>query len=83
MVADPELTPIGINQAVEAKRGWEAELPFRITLPDRLYSSPLTRAMDTLRITFEGMVLGDVEDKRTVVVLEASIITARYILPLC
>jgi len=67
---DPELTPIGINQAMEAKRGWEAELPFRITLPDRLYSSPLTRAMHTLQITFEGMVLGDVEDKRSVVILE-------------
>ncbi|KAF9448758.1 phosphoglycerate mutase-like protein [Macrolepiota fuliginosa MF-IS2] len=67
---DPELTPIGINQAIEAKHGWEAELPFRITLPDKLYSSPLTRAADTLHITFEGTVLGDVEDKRTVVVLE-------------
>lgn len=71
-IADPELTPIGINQAIEAKRGWEAELPFNITLPEKLYSSPLTRAIDTLKVTFEGIVLGDVEDERPVIVVEVS-----------
>lgn len=68
---DPELTEIGINQAVEAKHGWQAELPFNITLPERLYSSPLTRAMDTLRITFEEIVIADTEGNRSVMVLES------------
>ncbi|KAJ3566660.1 hypothetical protein NP233_g6866 [Leucocoprinus birnbaumii] len=67
---DPELTEIGVNQANEAKDGWRAELPFDITLPEKLYSSPLTRAMDTLRITFDGNIMGDVKDKREVVILE-------------
>lgn len=67
---DSELTEIGINQALEAKRGWEAELPFKITLPEKLYSSPLTRALDTLRITFQEITIGDVENKRIVKILE-------------
>ena len=70
--ADSELTEIGINQALEAKRGWEAELPFKITLPEKLYSSPLTRALDTLRITFQEITIGDVENKRIVKILEVS-----------
>jgi broad specificity phosphatase PhoE len=71
-VADPELTPVGINQAIEARRGWEAELVSGITLPDKLYSSPLTRAMNTLRVTFEGILCGDAEKQRTVLVIEVS-----------
>ncbi|XP_006456414.1 hypothetical protein AGABI2DRAFT_78087, partial [Agaricus bisporus var. bisporus H97] len=67
---DPELTPIGINQAMEARRGWEEELAFGITLPDKLYSSPLVRAMDTLRVTFEGIFRGDTEKQPTVLVVE-------------
>lgn len=72
VLADPELTEIGINQALEAKRGWEAELPFNITLPGKLYSSPLTRALDTLWITFQDITTGEVEDKRVVKILEVS-----------
>jgi len=72
VLADPELTEIGINQALEAKRGWEAELPFKITLPEKLYSSPLTRALDTLRITFQDITTGEVENKRVVKVLEVN-----------
>lgn len=72
VLADPELTEIGINQALEAKRGWEAELPFKITLPEKLYSSPLTRALDTLRITFQNITIGKVENKRVVKILEVS-----------
>ncbi|KXN88386.1 putative phosphomutase PMU1 [Leucoagaricus sp. SymC.cos] len=67
---DPELTEIGINQAIEAKHGWEAELPFEIPLPERLYVSPLTRAMDTLRITFDGIAIGDIDHAREVMILE-------------
>jgi len=72
VLADPELTEIGINQALEAKRGWEAELPFKITLPEKLYSSPLTRALDTLRITFQDITIGKVENERVVKILEVS-----------
>jgi hypothetical protein len=43
-----------------------------ITLPDKFYSSPLTRALDTLRLTFEGLLWGDVEKQCTVVVIEVS-----------
>lgn len=71
-IADPELTPIGINQAMEARRGWEEELAFGITLPDKLYSSPLVRAMDTLRVTFEGIFRDDAGKQPTVLVVEVS-----------
>jgi len=72
LLADPGLTEIGINQALEANRGWKAELPFKITLPGRFYSSPLTRALDTLRITFQDITMGEVEDERVVKILEVS-----------
>jgi broad specificity phosphatase PhoE len=71
-IADPELTPGGINQAVEARRGWDAEIALGITLPDKFYSSPLTRALDTLRLTFEGLLWDDVEKQCTVLVVEVS-----------
>lgn len=53
---DPELTSIGKDQVVTARNGWNAELPFGIPLPQKLYCSPLTRAMQTCDITFREIV---------------------------
>ncbi|KAF9459985.1 histidine phosphatase superfamily [Collybia nuda] len=64
---DPELTATGIRQAVTAQEAWEIELTFGIPLPEKLYTSPLTRAMKTCEVTFNG-VLPD--DKRRAVVVE-------------
>jgi hypothetical protein len=65
-LADPELTSIGKRQAREVHKAWEAELAANIPLPQKLYCSPLTRAMTTNQITFDG-ILTD-ENRRTVVV---------------
>ncbi|KAF8166460.1 phosphoglycerate mutase-like protein [Mycena galopus ATCC 62051] len=63
---DPELTALGKAQAVEANRMWKAERALapgmEIPLPERLYCSPLTRALQTQVITFDG-----VSDARAVV----------------
>jgi len=53
---DPELTSIGKDQAVIAHEGWTTERPFGILLPQKLYCSPLTRAMQTCEITFRDIV---------------------------
>ncbi|KAH7887396.1 histidine phosphatase superfamily [Phlebopus sp. FC_14] len=54
---DPELTDLGEEQAKSALAVWKAELAFGIPLPDKLYSSPLTRAIRTNQITFfEGLI---------------------------
>ncbi|KAF9459982.1 phosphoglycerate mutase-like protein [Collybia nuda] len=64
---DPELTAIGISQAVTVNDEWKAEFPFGIPLPEKLYTSPLTRAMKTCEVTFEGILP---DDKRRAVVVE-------------
>ncbi|OCH90902.1 phosphoglycerate mutase-like protein [Obba rivulosa] len=50
---DPLLTPLGIAQAHAARTAWLAELPNGIPLPQLFYCSPLKRALDTWRITFD------------------------------
>ncbi|KAJ7908384.1 histidine phosphatase superfamily [Mycena leptocephala] len=60
---DPELTAIGKEQAVGVNKVWKAELAANIPVPGRLYCSPMTRAMQTNAITFEG-----VSNGRTLVV---------------
>ncbi|KAJ7797758.1 histidine phosphatase superfamily [Mycena olivaceomarginata] len=61
---DPELTSVGKDQATDVNKIWTAELAAHIPLPDRLYCSPMTRAMQTNVITFADLPLP------TVVVLE-------------
>ncbi|KAJ7782198.1 histidine phosphatase superfamily [Mycena olivaceomarginata] len=61
---DPELTSVGKDQATDVNKVWTAELAAHIPLPDRLYCSPMTRAMQTNVITFADLPLP------TVVVLE-------------
>ncbi|KAF7365756.1 F-box domain-containing protein [Mycena venus] len=60
---DPELTAIGKAQAVDANAVWKTELAAaNMPLPGRLYCSPMTRAIQTNVITFEG-----VSDRRAVI----------------
>ncbi|TFK38871.1 phosphoglycerate mutase-like protein [Crucibulum laeve] len=66
---DPLLTPVGEQQAVDAQVAWKVELPFGIPLPDKLYSSPLTRALKTCEITFDGIIPSN-DPERTVTVVE-------------
>ncbi|GLB44500.1 putative phosphoglycerate mutase family protein [Lyophyllum shimeji] len=64
---DPELTTLGKGQAVDAQDAWKAELAFGIRLPEKLYCSPLTRALRTCEITFDGLLS---DQNRRPIVLE-------------
>lgn len=52
---DPALTPKGEGQADEAHAAWQEELQFGLALPDKLYCSPLSRAIRTNQLTFSGL----------------------------
>ncbi|KAK1219975.1 putative phosphoglycerate mutase pmu1 [Marasmius sp. AFHP31] len=52
---DAELTPTGIEQARAVNAAWNAELKFNIPLPRKRYSSPMTRALSTYVLTFDGI----------------------------
>lgn len=56
-IADPELTPLGEQQAQEVHAAWEKERQIEIPLPGKLYTSPLTRAIRTNQVTFDETVL--------------------------
>ncbi|KAF9226835.1 phosphoglycerate mutase-like protein [Gyrodon lividus] len=58
---DPELTELGLEQARDAHRAWKKELGSKIPLPQRLYSSPLRRAIKTHQLTFEGLLGPDLK----------------------
>lgn len=62
---DPELTTIGKGQGVDAHDAWKAELAFGIPLPGKLYASPMTRALRTCELTFDGL-LSDQNRRPTV-----------------
>ncbi|KAI0345470.1 phosphoglycerate mutase-like protein [Trametopsis cervina] len=49
---DPLLTPLGLEQARDARNAWQQEIPFSIPVPKRHYASPLKRALDTWKTTF-------------------------------
>ena len=53
--ADALLTPVGESQAKEAHDLWEQELALDMPLPKVYYSSPLTRALQTCVLTFQGI----------------------------
>ena len=65
--ADPDLTDIGIQQANDAHDAWVAEtqLEIGIPLPEKLYCSPMTRALHTHLIIFDGIVTS--ENRKTTV----------------
>ncbi|KAL4081443.1 histidine phosphatase superfamily [Scleroderma yunnanense] len=56
---DPVLTPRGEGQVDEVHAEWQKEHRFGIPLPDKLYCSPLTRAIQTNERTFSGLLPGD------------------------
>ncbi|KZP29798.1 phosphoglycerate mutase-like protein [Athelia psychrophila] len=64
---DPLLTDVGEEQAKEAHAAWAAEIPSGALLPEKLYTSPMTRAMHTNDITFEGLYAGS---RPTVTIVE-------------
>ncbi|GAA94179.1 uncharacterized protein L969DRAFT_93560 [Mixia osmundae IAM 14324] len=55
---DALLTPRGLQQAAEAHRAWQRELKAGAPLPQLFYSSPLSRAASTLKITWTDIVIG-------------------------
>ena len=65
LLADPSLTPKGEGQAEEAHAAWQKELQFGLPLPEKLYCSPLTRAIRTHQRTFDGLLP---EGRKTVIV---------------
>ncbi|EIW59094.1 phosphoglycerate mutase-like protein [Trametes versicolor FP-101664 SS1] len=65
---DPELTAVGVAQAVAARQLWEAELKYGLPLPTKHYASPMRRALQTWREIFvnSGM-LRDSVDRVTMI----------------
>ncbi|KAF7334999.1 F-box domain-containing protein [Mycena venus] len=55
ITADPGLSGVGKAQAADANETWKVERAAGIPLPERLYCSPMTRAMQTNVITFDGV----------------------------
>lgn len=53
---DPDLTDVGKDQALMAHNSWKAELAFGLPLPEKFYCSPMTRALRTHTIIFNGIV---------------------------
>jgi broad specificity phosphatase PhoE len=47
---------LGKDQAKAAHDAWKRECDFDIPLPEKLYSSPLTRAIHTNKITFDSII---------------------------
>ncbi|CEQ38919.1 SPOSA6832_00375 [Sporobolomyces salmonicolor] len=54
---DPVLTPLGIAQAQAVNKAWKEQLRDGVPLPQRLYSSPLSRAASTLNITWKDILI--------------------------
>ncbi|KAF9493757.1 phosphoglycerate mutase-like protein [Pleurotus eryngii] len=56
---DAELTPLGISQAQTAHTAFVAEFASGLRIPDATYVSPLSRALRTFEITFDGLFSGE------------------------
>lgn len=52
---DGEISPLGVKQAEKVHDLWKRESYAHIPIPTRVFSSPLSRAAHTLRITFSGL----------------------------
>ncbi|KAK4055276.1 putative phosphoglycerate mutase pmu1 [Microbotryomycetes sp. JL201] len=59
---DPELTPLGIEQAKANNQAWKQRIQQGAPLPERIYSSPLSRSARTLELTWHDILI----DKRGV-----------------
>ncbi|KAJ4337778.1 putative phosphoglycerate mutase pmu1 [Ascochyta clinopodiicola] len=55
--ADAHLTPLGQQQALAAHSLWASELARGIPAPEKYYTSPLTRALQTADLTFTDLKL--------------------------
>jgi broad specificity phosphatase PhoE len=56
--ADAQLTPSGISQALRVHAFWQRLLrDEKIPAPQKYYSSPLSRCLDTARLTFSNLTL--------------------------
>lgn len=71
---DAQLTPLGGLQAEEARRAWQKELTCGMPVPEKLFASPLRRALETWRITFDGNEDTQIlpPEQRRVLILEVS-----------
>jgi len=65
---DPDLTPLGIQQANEANTLWKLELKAGAPVPEKLYCSPMTRALRTCFLTFQDIL----DDSKKVLVVESA-----------
>ena len=54
-VADPQLTPLGIEQAYIIHDMWKTESSHGLAPPHRIYCSPLSRALRTCDIMLDGV----------------------------
>lgn len=52
--ADPELTPVGVDQARDIHERWETEASFGFPAPHVRYCSPMIRALHTAEVIFDG-----------------------------
>lgn len=58
--ADASLSPLGVKQAQAVQRFWAAQIAGQRTpAPQRYYTSPLTRCLQTANLTFGGLALTD------------------------
>ncbi|KAJ7107747.1 histidine phosphatase superfamily [Mycena epipterygia] len=55
---DPDLTALGKDQALGVNKVWQEELAANIPLPEKLYCSPMKRAIETNEITFRNISSG-------------------------
>ncbi|KAI6024508.1 histidine phosphatase superfamily [Pisolithus marmoratus] len=62
---DPELTPLGEGQADQAHVAWKTELQRGLPFPEKLYCSPLTRAIRTHQRSFKDL---NPDGRRTTIV---------------
>ncbi|KAI6152367.1 histidine phosphatase superfamily [Pisolithus tinctorius] len=62
---DPELTPVGEGQADEAHVAWKTELQCGLPFPEKLYCSPLSRAIRTNQRSFKDL---NPDGRRTTIV---------------
>lgn len=62
---DARLTPLGVQQAQAVNDAWVAMLKQRDSapLPSRLFSSPLSRSLSTLEISYNNILVSDPANK--------------------
>ena len=54
--ADAHLTPLGVSQALAVNAFWNTEIETqKIPTPQSFYTSPLTRCLQTAKLTFDGL----------------------------